>query len=90
MLNFKCTRNLYKMGGETILNTQLVLSRNIRMLIQERGLKQKAVANKCNISEKAFSNMLCNRQTINTEILAVIAGFLEVSIDDLFKTDSKE
>lgn len=69
------------------MNTQLVLSRNIKNLIKNKGLKQKAVALYCGVDEKAFSNMLCNRQNIRPENLTLIAEILGVSIDDLFKTD---
>lgn len=69
------------------LNTQLVLSNNIKRLIKEKGLKQKAVALHCGIDEKVFSNMLCNRQNIRPENLSLIADALNVSIDALFKTE---
>lgn len=67
------------------MNTQLVLSENIRKIIKERGLKQKAVAEQSRIDEKAFSNMLCNRQEIRTENLVWIARALGVDISELFK-----
>lgn len=62
---------------------------NIRKLIKEKGLKQKAIAEQCGIDEKVFSNMLCNRQEIRTEILPLIAKALEISINDLFRNDSE-
>ncbi len=71
------------------MNIQLVLSMNIRKLIKEKGLKQKAIAEQCGIDEKVFSNMLCNRQEIRTEILPLIAKALEISINDLFRNDSE-
>lgn len=69
------------------MNIQLVLARNIRKLISDKGLKQKAVAKQCGIEEKVFSNMLCNRQEIRTEVLPIIADVLNVSINELFNTD---
>lgn len=78
----------YTFGKDVIdMNTQLILSSNIKMLIKDMGLKQKAVANKCGIDEKVFSNMLCNRQNIRTENLPLIAEALNVSVDQLFNTD---
>ena len=65
------------------------MERSGRKLINEKGLKQKVVANRCKINEKNFSNMLCNRQLIRPEHIPMIASALDVSIDDLFKTDSK-
>ena len=69
------------------MNTQLVLFKNIRDLIKSKGLKQKIIAEKCDIEEKAFSNMLCNRQEIRTENLVLISKALNVKIDELFKSD---
>lgn len=72
------------------MNVQFVLVTNIRKLIKEKGMKQKAVAEQCGIDEKIFSNMLCNRQEIRTEILPLIAKTLDVSINDLFKTEESK
>ena len=69
------------------LNTQSILSKNIRKIIDEKGLKQKAIAQECGINEKAFSNMLCNRQEIRTDNLPLISKALGVDISELFKTD---
>lgn len=66
------------------------MERSGRKLINEKGLKQKVVANRCKINEKNFSNMLCNRQLIRPEHIPMIASALDVSIDDLFKTNSKK
>ena len=90
MIYFICLQETCKKEGGNNLNTQFVLSKNIRKLINEKGLKQKAVANRCKINERNFSNMLCNRQLIRPEHIPMIASALDVSIDDLFKTDSKE
>lgn len=70
------------------MNIQNVLSTNIRTICNQRGLKQKAVAEICGIEEKAFSNMLCNRQEIRTEHIPIIAKALDVSVNELFKVDS--
>lgn len=69
------------------MNTQSILSKNIRRIIDEKGFKQKAIAKECRINEKAFSNMLCNRQEIRTDNLPLIAKALDVDISELFKTD---
>ena len=69
------------------MNTQYILSSNIRKLIKEKGFKQKSIAEQCKIEEKAFSNMLCNRQEIRTESLMLIAESLGVEVGELFKSD---
>ena len=69
------------------MNTQYILSKNIRRILDEKGLKQKAIAQECKINEKAFSNMLCNRQEIRTDILPLISKALDVDISELFKAD---
>ncbi len=69
------------------MNTQYILSKNIRRILDEKGLKQKAIAQECKINEKAFSNMLCNRQEIRTDILPLISKALGVDISELFKAD---
>ena len=66
------------------------------MIINESGLyslilsSKLPTAKRCKINERNFSNMLCNRQLIRPEHIPMIASALDVSIDDLFKTDSKK
>lgn len=64
------------------------LVHNIKNIIDEKGLKQKAVAEKSGFTEPQFSNMMnCNRKLIRPEYLPSIANALGVNIDELFKTD---
>ena len=42
---------------------------NIRRIMEEKGLKQKYVAERSGFSEQEFSNMLCIRKRINTDFI---------------------
>jgi len=68
--------------------TYKVFVQNIKKLIEVKGLKQCAVANKAGFSEQEFSNMLNGRKIIKAEDVAVIAGALDATPNDLFIDDS--
>ena len=60
---------------------------NIRRILKEKGLKQKAIAIKIKKSEKEFSNMLNFRTKIGAVEIGYIANALEVDVNELYKTD---
>ena len=64
--------------------------KNNKRLIEVKGLKQCAVANKAGFSEQEFSNMLNGRKIIKAEDVAVIAGALDATPNDLFIDNSLE
>ena len=70
--------------------TYKVFVQNIKRLIEVKGLKQCAVANKAGFSEQEFSNMLNGRKIIKAEDVAVIAGALDATPNDLFSDNSLE
>ncbi|RKJ39810.1 XRE family transcriptional regulator [bacterium 1XD42-1] len=70
--------------------TYKVFVQNIKRLIEVKGLKQCAVANKAGFSEQEFSNMLNGRKIIKAEDVAVIAGALDATPNDLFIDNSLE
>lgn len=61
-----------------------VVADNIRKIIEDRGLKQKAVAEKAGYTEQQFSNLLCGRKTIETEDVVKITKALDVLPNDLY------
>lgn len=58
---------------------------NIRRIMEEKGLKQKYVAERSGFSEQEFSNMLCNRKRINTDFINPICVALGAKPNDLFE-----
>ena len=58
---------------------------NIRRIMEEKGLKQKYVAERSGFSEQEFSNMLCNRKRINTDFINPICVALGAKLNDLFE-----
>ena len=62
-----------------------VVSENIKRIMSEKGLKQKAVAEWCGYPEKVFSAMLCDRKKIYADNnITTIANALGVTPNDLF------
>ena len=61
-----------------------VIVDNIRRLINEKGLRQNAVAQKAKFSERQFSDMLMGRKTIKAEYIPAIAKALCVDPNALF------
>ncbi|MBR3740226.1 MAG: helix-turn-helix transcriptional regulator [Clostridia bacterium] len=60
------------------------LIQGIRALVDESGMKQKAIAKKCGFSEQEFSNMLNGRKVIMGEHIPAIARALGVTPNDIF------
>ena len=57
------------------------LNERIRMLMEQRGLSQKELANLSNITEASLSKYLSGERTPRIDILLNIARALNVSID---------
>ena len=56
----------------------------IKRSIAEKGLFQKAVAERSGFTEQQFSDMLNGRKVIRAEYLPLIATALGVDVGDLF------
>lgn len=64
---------------------------NIKNIIDAKGMKQVAVANRAGFSPQDFSNMLNERRKlIRIEHIPRIANALEVCVDDLYSGFSEE
>ena len=72
-------RNLRKRGG----NVSVVVP-YIRAIIKQKGLKNKAVAEKAGYTEQEFSNMLNERKIVNSDDVLRVATALDVTPNDLF------
>ena len=57
---------------------------NIRNAIQERGLKQKAIAERIGMDEKMFSNLLAGRKMMLADYVPKIAAALGVAPNELY------
>lgn len=69
--------------------TQSIIAENTRRIIQERGLKYKAVAQKVGMSEGQFSAILTGRKVVKDVDVISIANALGVTPNDLFGLDAK-
>lgn len=61
-----------------------VVAENVRKIIDNRGLKQKAVAEKAGYTDQQFSNLLCGRKKIETSDIMKLCKVLEVMPNDLY------
>ncbi|QIB67791.1 helix-turn-helix transcriptional regulator [Aminipila butyrica] len=61
-----------------------IVAINVYRIIEEKCLKQSAVALKAGYDPKKFNAMLRGRKTITSEDVLPIAGALEVEVNDLF------
>lgn len=58
--------------------------KNTRTILENRGLKQKAFAEKAGYSEQQFSRKMADRSPITWEDILKIANALEVTPNELF------
>mgnify|MGYP000795546220 CR=1 FL=1 len=60
------------------------IAENVKSIIKEKGLLQKAVAKRAGYGQKAFNNMLNNRKVITDRDIIPIAKALDVEPNVLF------
>lgn len=74
----------------TIQEKNYCVPRAITRLIDERGMKQKAVAERCGMTEQQLTAILNGRKLLNPIDIASIAKALGVEPNDLFdETDTE-
>ena len=61
-----------------------MVAENVKRIIDEKGLKQKAVAFKAGYSEKKLSELLCGRATMREGDIKKLAIALNVTPNELF------
>ena len=71
--------------GEEMSITYNEILNNIKYLIKKKGMKQCAVAEKTDLSVKAFSDIMHGRKILKVEYIPRFAMALDVSIEELFK-----
>ena len=74
-----------KERGEEMSITYNEILNNIKHLIKKKGMKQCAVAEKTDLSVKAFSDIMHGRKILKVEYIPRFAMALDVSIEELFK-----
>lgn len=61
-----------------------MIADNIKKIIQQKGIKQKAIANTIGMSEQRFSDLLNGRKSFDVKFVVPIAKALGVTPNDLF------
>ncbi len=67
-----------------------IISQNIKKIIDEKGFKQKSVAQKGGYSPQQFNNMLTGRKIIGGLDVLRISNALDVTPNDLFAPQPTE
>lgn len=65
------------------------IAENVKTIIKEKGLLQKAVAREAGYSAKTFNNMLNHRKVIKDYDIVPIAKALKVDPNALFGNENK-
>lgn len=63
---------------------------NTRMILESRGLKQKAFAEKAGYSEQQFSRKMAGHSPITWEDILKVSNALEITPNELFGITKKE
>ncbi len=63
-----------------------VVTSNIRKILDERGLKQCAVAEKAGYTKQQFNAMLNGRKLVTVDDIMAITDVLDVDANALFET----
>lgn len=62
-----------------------IVTHNIRRIMEEKGLKQKYVAERSGFTAQEFSNMMNGRKSIHVGYVRNICAALDVTPNDLFE-----
>lgn len=63
--------------------SQIVI-KNIKLSLDESGVKHKVVAERAGLTPQAFSDILNGRKIITAEHIPVLAKALNVNVNDLY------
>ena len=64
------------------------LIHNLRSVIDRSGLKQKVIAERCKMSDKQLSNILCFRRRITADDIFNFCSVLGVTPNDIYYGDN--
>ena len=65
------------------------MTENIKSLIAESGMKQKAIAERAGFTEKTMTDMLNERKVIKAEFIPALCQALGVTPNRLFQWDGR-
>lgn len=77
------------MAGTNIKMLNYPVAENVCLIISNKGLKQKAVAEKAGLPIQAFNEMLNGRRLIKIPNILMIASALDVDVNTLFAEKPK-
>lgn len=60
------------------------ITKNVELIIEDKGMKKKSVALKAGYTKQQFSNLINGRKIIKPDDIIKIANALEVTPNDLF------
>jgi len=66
-----------------------IVVENVKRCIADKGLKQKYIAERMNMSQQDFSNLLNGRKEFKIEYVAPVCRILGISANELFNEKSK-
>lgn len=67
-----------------------ILIRNIRNLLNKSGVKHRVIAERANLTQQGFSDMLNGRKVITAEHVPAIAYALGVKVSDLYAANAED
>ena len=73
-----------------MIMTDEVLRTNIRVLIEEKGLKHSKIAGDLGMTKSCFSGMLCGRKVIKAVYIPEIAKSIGCTYNDLFRRPEEQ
>ena len=62
---------------------------SIKRLVDEKGIKNKAVATRAGFTEQQFSDMLNGRKVIRAEYMPRIAAALGVEVGEIYRVEER-
>lgn len=78
-------RRTEKLNNISIFNNPV--ASNVSRIIEEKGLKQKAVADMANLSSQSLNDIINGRRILKVSETCALAKALDVDANELFKTD---
>jgi putative transcriptional regulator len=67
----------------------ITVKNNLKQILDERGIKQKFIAEKTGISSQTLSNCINNRFDVSLKFALLIAKVLELKVEEIFYLDEE-
>jgi DNA-binding XRE family transcriptional regulator len=68
----------------------MAVTNRLKEILDERGIKQTWLAEKCNVDRSTISSIIAHRYSTNLEVAMKIAQVLDMKIEDIFKIDESQ